>query len=99
MKLHRMTESEMEQYREYCIQAGNTAALTEINEHQKFYEKEVKVVKGRKILHGTTGVVFYVERIHYGYQWWKGWSTRIGFKDENGNTYFTDSNNLEVIEE
>lgn len=97
MKLNRMTEKELEQYREYCIQAGNTSALTEINEHKKFYGKNVKVIKGRKIVHGTIGTVFYVERIHYGYQWWKGWVTRIGFKDDDGNVYFTNDNNLEVI--
>lgn len=99
MKLNRMTESEIERYREYCIQAGNTAALTEINEHRQFFGNLVKVVKGRKIPHGTKGIVFYVERVHYGYQWWKGWSTRIGFRDESDNVFFTDSNNLEVVAE
>lgn len=98
MKLNRMSEIEIERYREYCIQAGNTSALTEINEHLQFYGKTVTVVKGRKIPHGTTGTVFYVERVHYGYQWWKGWSTRIGFKDSNGNAFFTDSNNLKLLE-
>ena len=98
MKLHLMSEGELERYREYCIQAGNTAALTEINEHLHFYGKTVTVIKGRKIPRGTTGTVFYVERIHYGYQWWKGWSTRVGFKDGNGNTFFTDSNNLKLLE-
>jgi hypothetical protein len=97
MKLNRMTENELKQYREYCIQAGNTAALTEINEHEKFYGKRVKVIKGRNIVHGMIGTVFYVERVHYGYQWWKGWATRIGFKDDDGNAYFTNDNNLEII--
>ena len=99
MKLNKMSESELNRYREYCIQAGNTAALAEINEHLHYYGKRVSVVKGRKIPHGTEGTVFYVERIHYGYQWWKGWSTRIGFKDDNDNAFFTDSKNLEVIAE
>lgn len=97
MKLNRMTEKELEQYREYCVQAGNISALTEINEHKKFYGKRVEVIKGRKIAHGTKGTVFYVERVHYGYQWWKGWVTRIGFKDDDNKVYFTNDNNLKVI--
>lgn len=99
MKLNKMTESELERYEEYCVNAGNLEALVEIRKHREFYGHEVKVVKGRKIPHGTQGVVFYVERIHYGYQWWKGWSTRVGLKDDNGNVFFTDSNNLQVIAE
>jgi hypothetical protein len=99
MKLNRMTESEIERYREYCIQAGNTAALAELADFQEFYENKINVVKGRKIPHGTKGTVFYVERVHYGYQWWKGWSTRIGFKDDLGNTYFNDSKNVVIVSE
>ena len=97
MKLNRMTDKELERYREYCIQAGNIFALTEINEHKKFYGKRVEVIKGRKIIHGTIGTVFYVERVHYGYQWWKGWVTRIGFKDDNNEVYFTNDDNLKII--
>lgn len=97
MKLNKMTDKELEQYREYCIRAGNVSALTEINEHKKFYGKRVEVIKGRKIPHGTTGTVFYVERVHYGYQDWKGWVTRIGFKDDSGKAFFINDNNLSII--
>lgn len=97
MKLWKMSESELEQYWNYCIQVGNLAALSEINDFKKYYGKVVEVIKGRKVPIGTTGIVFYVERFHYAPQWWKGWSTRIGFKDEDGTAFFTDERNLQLI--
>ena len=97
MNLSKMTEKELERYQEYCLQVGNEEALVEIDKFFKFYGKRVEVIKGRKIMHGTVGTVFYVERKHYGYQWWKGWVTRIGFKDDSETTYFTNADNLRII--
>lgn len=97
MKLHKMTSEELNNYRQYCIQAGNTSALAEINDFEKYYGNVVEITGGRKIQKGTKGIVFYVERFHYGYQWWKGWSTRIGFKTEEGQVFFTNENNLQLV--
>ncbi len=61
--------------------------------------KLIRVVRGRKIPHGTTGVCF-----------WRGegkaftWSQarwgapeRVGFKDVNGTTFWTNLSNVEVV--
>ncbi len=91
-----MTESELENYRNYCIQAGNVSALAELNDFFKYFGKVVEVIKGRKIPKGTKGTVFYVERFHYAPQPWKGWSTRIGFKTDEGTTFFTNEDNIQL---
>lgn len=49
----------------------------------------VTVVKGRKVAKGTTGVVFWIGEDSYG----KG---RIGFKGDDGETYWTAISNVEV---
>ena len=49
----------------------------------------VTVVKGRKVAKGTTGVVFWIGEDSYG----KG---RIGFKGDDGETYWTATSNVEV---
>ena len=77
MKLHKMTSEELNNYRQYCIQTGNTSALAEINDFEKYYGNVVEITGCKKIQKCTKGFVFYVERFHYGYQLWKGWSTRI----------------------
>lgn len=93
-----MSADELEKYRQYCIQLGNTSALAEINDFKKFYGNTVEVIGGKKIKKGTKGIVFYVERFHYGYQWWNGWSTRIGFKTDEGQAFFTNENNLQLVQ-
>jgi len=97
-KLWNMTSDELERYTDYCIREGNLQALTEIHDYHKWYGKMVKVVKGRKCPKGTTGRVFYVERKHYGTNPWFGWSTRVGFRDDDGNAYFTNEDNLEIVD-
>lgn len=49
----------------------------------------ITVVKGRKVAKGTTGVVFWVGED----DWGKG---RIGFKGDDGETYWTATSNVEV---
>lgn len=49
MKLHKMTSEEVNNYRQYCIQAGNISALAEINDFEKYYGNVVEITGGRKI--------------------------------------------------
>ena len=49
----------------------------------------VTVVKGRKVPKGTTGVVFWTGEDSYG-------KARIGFKGEDGETFWTAASNVEV---
>jgi hypothetical protein len=51
----------------------------------------VTVTKGRKVPFGTTGEVFWVGR--------NSWGWRIGMKDAEGETHWTDVNNVETAEE
>lgn len=52
-------------------------------------DKRVKVVKGRKVPVGTTGVVFWVGAGMGG--------KRVGFRTDAGEKHFTDASNVEVI--
>lgn len=52
-------------------------------------EKQIKVVKGRKVPIGTTGKVFWVGETQ--------WGRRIGFKDSKGETHWTAIGNVIVI--
>lgn len=97
MKLHKMSVNELENYRQYCVQTGNTKALAEYNDFIRFYGKVIKVIKCTKLQKGIIGTVFYVERIHYGRAEWTGWSTRIGFKTSDGQVFFTNKDNIKLV--
>lgn len=59
--------------------------------------KTVKVVKGRKVPVGTTGVCFWVgEGKSFNYGATRPW--RVGFKDASGETFWTALSNVEVVE-
>jgi hypothetical protein len=51
--------------------------------------KRVRVVRGRKVPHGTEGEVFWVGYTRYG--------RRVGFTGTDGQTYWTAASNVEVI--
>jgi hypothetical protein len=79
---------------------GNLNAAREVAEFQKLFNKQVQVVKGRKVPIGTRGIVFWVKRYDnskYGDPWGIYSNTRIGFKDVDGNVYFTSYNNVELV--
>ena len=58
--------------------------------------QKIEVIKGRKVAKGTTGVVFWI-----GYQMINGSEIvdRVGFKSEDGTTYFINASNIEAITE
>lgn len=100
MKYSDMSSKELEAARLFAITNGNLNAAREISEFQKFYGKRVKTVKGRKVPIGTEGVVFFVKRYDYslnGDCWGINSNTRVGFKDDSGEAYFTSLNNIVLI--
>jgi hypothetical protein len=64
---------------------ARTAMLARIPEKGK----TIKVVKGRKVSHGTVGVCIWRGRTQYG--------ERVGLKDSNGQVFWTASSNVEVV--
>lgn len=97
MNYSKMTGEELQRLSFEAISRGNMNAAREIAEFQEFYGKRVKVVKGRKVPHGTEGIVFFVKRYDnskYGDPWGIYSNTRIGFKDDNGEAHYTALNNV-----
>lgn len=60
--------------------------------------KEVVVVAGRKVKHGTTGEIFWTKAVNYDRygRWWNE-ELKIGIKDKDGNVYWTYAKNVEVV--
>jgi hypothetical protein len=100
MNYARMSESELNEIKFRFISQGNLNAAREISEFKEYYGKRVKVVKGRKVPHGKEGIVFFVKRYDnskYGDPWGIYSNTRIGFKDDNGEAFFTAINNVVLL--
>lgn len=99
-KYSEMTEDELTELKMAFIANGNLNAAREIDEFRHMYGKRVKVVKGRKVPHGTEGVVFFLKRYDnskYGDSFGIYSNTRIGFKDDAGEAYFTSYDNVVLI--
>lgn len=61
--------------------------------------KRVRVIKGRKVPHGTEGVVFWIGSVNYDpYKRIYNETKRIGFKADDGKVYWTDVHNVEVVD-
>lgn len=97
MDLRKYSEDELVELQYALIAKGNLQAATEVDDFRKVYEKRVKVVNGRKVPLGTEGVVFWVKRYNYARSEWGGHDTRVGFKADNDEVFFTSIHNLEVI--
>lgn len=70
----------------------------EVDAFVKYLDKDVKVVKGRKVPVGTVGKVFWIGMRNYSkYGNWWSWEVRVGFKDESGETYFVSEENIELV--
>lgn len=92
-----MTEEDRRNYYMACARQDNFAALGEFKTFEKYLDKTVRVVKGRKVPIGTEGTVFWIGAVNYSkYCNWWSWEFRIGFKDADGNTFFTSERNIEL---
>ena len=86
------------EYRAVCYQRENPGALMELQAFEKYLDKEVRVIKGRKVPVGTTGTVFWIGMRNYSkYGYWWSWEVRVGIKTAEGDTYFTAENNIELV--
>lgn len=86
---------EINKIRFYALSVGNMQAVIEADDHEEFFGKAVKVIKGRKNI-GFTGTVFYLARKHYGSNPWTGYQTRIGVKNESNEVIWTSIDNVKV---
>ena len=93
-----MTDTQKHEYCMACAMRDNHAAMSEFYAYEKYLDKSIVIVKGRKIPIGTKGVCFYVGAVNYSKlkNWWD-WTIRIGFKTENGETFFTSERNIALV--
>lgn len=97
-QFRKMTEADRSNYYMACAERDNLAALGELKVFEKYLDKPVRVVKGRKVPIGTEGTVFWIKAVNYSkYCNWWSWEYRIGFKDVNGNAFFTSEKNIELV--
>ena len=102
MDYRRMTAEELHRLEFEAISRGNFNAAREISEFIEYFGKTVEVVKGRKVPKGVYGKCFWLKRYDnskYGDPGGIYSSTRIGLKTEDGKTYFTSLDNVEIKEE
>lgn len=80
----------------------DTVTCLAISYFQKFQDKEVIVVKGRKVPKGTKGTCFYIGSTcygKYGDPWGIYTKFRVGIRDSEGTVYWTSIDNIEVCKE
>lgn len=95
-----MSADDRYKYAMACAARDNEAALLELRVFEEFMDKPVRVVKGRKVPIGTTGTCFWIGMRNYSkYKNWWSWEAIIGFRDDQGEVFFTNERNLEVIRE
>ena len=93
-----MTAQQKSDYRMACATRENAGALMEVSAFEDYLDKPVKVVSGRKVPIGTTGVVFWVGMRNYSkYGNWWSWEVRLGLRTEGGEMYFTSERNIERL--
>lgn len=99
-ELSKMTDKDLNTLAYTMVSRGNLRAASLIDDVRKYYHKRVKVVKGRKVPHGTIGECFWMgsyDNSKYGDPWGIYTTVRIGIKDENGDVYWTSLDNVELI--
>ncbi|MDR2202342.1 MAG: hypothetical protein LBP26_06270 [Clostridiales bacterium] len=83
----------------FAAKVDNEQAMCEVKEHQKFFGKRVEVFKGRKCPIGIKGTVFYLSRKHYGKSYHFGFLTRVGIVIDDGEKFWTSSDNIKICNE
>ena len=100
MDLKGYSPENLERLKESCLMRQNYAAIRYIEEFRETYGYEVRVVRGRKVEHGTVGRCFWMGTRNYSKTpdyWGIKTVTRIGIRDEAGQVYWTSLDNVEVI--
>ena len=99
--LCRLSEGELNELRNYMAGRENLNICRRIDEVERFYGKQIKVVKGRKVPIGTIGECFWMgscDYSKYGDQWGIYTTVRVGLKTPDGQVYWTALNNVEVVD-
>ena len=100
MDYKEMSVEQLERLEFELVKRDNFAAAKLVKCYRDFYNKPVKVVKGRKVPVGTTGICFWIGTYcnsPYGDSWGIYTSYRVGIKDNDGKIYWTSANNIEAI--
>ena len=95
-----MSPEQIDEVGKAMLVKGNMVACRGIKLFKDFYEKEVTVVKGRKVPIGTAGKVFWLgsyDNSKYGDPWGIYTTFRCGIKDSEDNVYWTSVDNIELI--
>lgn len=93
----RMSDEQKQEYYLALAMRDNHAAMMEFNALEKYLDKPVEVVKGRKIPIGTKGICFYAGAVNYNkYPKWWNWTIRLGIMTEKGERFFTAEHNVEL---
>lgn len=93
----RMSDKQKQEYYLALAMRDNHAAMTEFNALEKYLDKPVEVVKGRKIPIGTKGICFWAGAANYSkYKNWWSWTIRLGIKTEKGETFFIAEHNVKL---
>lgn len=101
MDYRKMTTAELHELEYQLVARGNLNAAQEVHDFMEVYGKRVKVIKGRKVPHGTEGEVFWVKRYDnskYGDPWGIYSVTKVGIRDDAGEAHFTAIGNVEIME-
>ena len=99
-ELKNYSDEELAKLKFEMIRRGNLVAAISIDNFREFYGKTVRVVKGRKVPKGTTGVCFWMgsfDNSKYGDPWGIYTQYRVGIKDESGNVHWTALDNVELV--
>lgn len=99
--LKKMSPEELSRVKMAMVMRGNMTAVSAICDFQKFFNKAVRVVKGRKVPIGTVGVCFWMGQTdysRYGDPWGIYTKTRIGIRTEAGDVYWTALDNVEIAD-
>ena len=99
-ELSKLSEEQLDKLAFEMACRGNMRACGAIADVKKYYHKTVRVVKGRKVPHGTTGECFWManyDNSKYGDPWGIYSTTRIGIKDADGNVFWTALDNVELV--
>jgi hypothetical protein len=76
------------------VQAIHNRERAEHEAKQVRAGRKVRVIKGRKVAHGTEGEVFWMGTKKFGGKN----QTRVGIKDAQGTVYWTSASNVEVVQ-
>lgn len=99
-ELKRYTQDELDRLEFEMMSRGNLVASDAIRNFKRFYSKRVRVFKGKKVPIGTEGIVFWMgstDYSKYGDPWGIYTQYRAGIKDDEGNVYWTNISNLELV--